>query len=145
MLGRAIKSTLPIASSVLKPLQVNNKQVKQKLENYKNVVKTYYDRGSHKLPPLKEGDNVMIRSGKVWKPGIVLRKHHFIVKSSNGNLLRRNKIFLRKSSNKFPVVPIEGLMVQLYDGTDRPNDPPNLTHISTPNPFPVSPLTHLNN
>lgn len=113
MLGRAIKTTLPTTCSFLKPVQVDAKEVHSKLVRKNLDVKNLYDRSSQELPPLNEGDNVMIKCGKVWEPGIVVRKHEaprsYIVKQVNGNEVRRNRKFLRRTLNKVQLSSYENL------------------------------------
>ncbi|XP_064641934.1 uncharacterized protein K02A2.6-like [Lineus longissimus] len=102
LLGRRLRSQLPVLAEKLKTNQPDSQIVHEKLLQRKNVAKTMHDRHSRKMPyqPLKPGDQVRIQNEKVWTPGEIMAKadqpRSYHVQTSNGNVLRRNRSHMKK-------------------------------------------------
>ena len=71
--------------------------------------KRYHDRGTKALPALQTGVPVTVQQGRTWHPAIVVEKHEaprsFKVKTEDGQILRRNRNFLRQSMEAEPTQP----------------------------------------
>jgi len=94
LMGRRIKSTLPITAELLKPQSQEN--VKEKLTERAQLQKKYFDRhASKELPVLQKGDDVKMKHGKEWISAKVTDKHHsprsYVVQTHDGRKYRRNR------------------------------------------------------
>ena len=56
------------AQTLLKPRIQDPGVVKAQLEEYRKSAKTFFDRGAKPLQPLKENEEVRVRSGNAWLP-----------------------------------------------------------------------------
>lgn len=103
LMGRRLATKLPVSSNLLNKTYVNYKAVKDKLCLKQDKAKFYYNRSCRERDAFEKGDNVVVRNGKVWKPGRIIEKYHtprsYIVQSENKSVIRRNSSHLRKSLN----------------------------------------------
>jgi hypothetical protein len=121
-LGRCTKTTLPTTESLLQPNAVNKGEMEQLKRAQKRQAK-YYNRSSHDLPILAEGDNVRMKpfrlGEKAWKHATVVERldqRSYEVEADNGTLYRRNRVHLKKtneppckpSSEQVHVIPAHG-------------------------------------
>lgn len=102
LMSRTTRTKVPIKESLLQPkLQV---EVKKKLEEIQEKVKIQHDKSARPAKELKSGDNVVYRKNGQWKPATIIRKHEqprsYILENENQNLLRRNRVHLKKSSGR---------------------------------------------
>lgn len=95
-----MRTRLPIYEKLLIPEPLCN--VREKLCNVQSKVKLYYDKSSRQSSDLYSNQNVVIKSGKVWEPAIVIKKSEYLrsyyVKNKLGNLVRKNSYHIRKSN-----------------------------------------------
>lgn len=130
--GRQLKARLPIASELLKRNNLNEVDVKDKIDSKRLNQKRYYDRLAKDLPELNVGDKVIFKkNGKEWHYGQVTRKvnaRSYIIKDYFGNHFRRNRKFISNSQN-------EG-----FHASDQPFE----DHQDQPQPPPIVPA-HLHN
>ena len=91
LMSRRLRSKLPATANHLQPAVVHAKPM---LQEQQRKQKKYYDRGARHLKPLKPGDSVHIRHGKLWKPAVIVKRHlhprSYIV-SCDGAQYRRNR------------------------------------------------------
>ena len=93
-MGRRLRTTLPVAPHVLKPIR-EFPNLREKEELYKEKMKQYYDRrhNARELAPLKPGESVLIKDQN--KPAIVQREAENAPRSylaeSAQNTYRRNR------------------------------------------------------
>lgn len=104
LMGRRIRSNLPIHSDLLKTK--DSKTVCRKKEKQQKKQKMYYDRKARELPPLKPGDKVVIRDYKTnqWSVQGTVRENvalrSYTVATEQGGLLRRNRVDIRPAPNE---------------------------------------------
>ena len=99
-----LRSKLPSTHQMLKPAVVNaTSGLRARQAHYKHT----YDRSAKPLAPLKAGDVVRYRRGKVWEPAVVKAEtgfpRSFKTLHENGEL-RRNRRHLMLTSEKPPVL-----------------------------------------
>ena len=99
MFQRRIKDTLPFKGLPTDPMHDHNKD---ELHDRRNLQKQYHDRGTKPLPPLFRGQQTRYQdvvTGK-WLPATVQAKasepRSYVIKTSDGQTLRRNRIHLRE-------------------------------------------------
>ena len=100
LMGRSLNTRLPTRSLLLKPQTIKLKQMHDTRKHKINKMKYYYDRGTKILTPLKPGDKVRVRDGKVWVAARVLGKasgeRSYWLKVDNGGTYRRNRSHIMK-------------------------------------------------
>ena len=78
-MGRRLRTTLPMATGLLKPETYNAQEIKRSFQKAKDKQKYHYDRhGTRELPPLKPGDHVRVKpehGSKEWKAATVVQSH----------------------------------------------------------------------
>jgi hypothetical protein len=106
LMGRKIRSNLPITSLTLNPCSNSPPNVKDIKEQEKNNQKLYHDQHAEKLSVLIPGDSIRVRQDAKphWKDkGEVLKRvmpRSYNVKTENGAVLRRNRRDLLKIQGK---------------------------------------------
>ena len=107
LFGRRTRTLVPTASKLLKPhIQ---KRVVAKKEQKHQKQKQHYDKSAKELPPLKRGDIVRVQphpkaQSKRWQKARVEKQvdsRSYLVRTENGNIVRRNRKHLRTSSSTF--------------------------------------------
>ena len=101
-MGRRLRTTLPMASGLLKPETYNAQEIKRSFQKAKDKQKYYHDRhGTRELPPIKPGDHVIVKpeqGSKEWKAATVLQSHasprSYLV-DTGSRRIRRNRVALR--------------------------------------------------
>lgn len=102
LMSRRVRTKIPINRELLKPeVQLN---VKEKIVKKQNVSKYYYDKNAKSLSELYVNQNVLIRNGKKWERGVIVKKdgkpRSYWVKCQNNRMLRRNRAHLKPSNNE---------------------------------------------
>lgn len=105
--GRRTRTLVPTASKLLIP-RTQIRVVAKKAEKQKKQ-KQYYDKSTKELPPLKRGDIVRVQpqsnaQSKRWHKARVEKQvdsRSYLVRSENGNIVRRNRKHLRTCSSTF--------------------------------------------
>ncbi|UYV77733.1 K02A2.6-like [Cordylochernes scorpioides] len=99
LMGRKLRTTLPIAPENLNPRLVDSQNLKRKEERRRKDMKSRYDRrcGARDMEELSEGDTVWITDMRIW--GIIKQKastpRSYMVDTPVGTI-RRNRFHLRK-------------------------------------------------
>ncbi|CAM1297967.1 Uncharacterised protein g1983 [Pycnogonum litorale] len=100
--SRRFRTKLPISNTNLMPNVITN--VKGLLQQRQTEMTKYYNRGAKDFKPLKEGEMVRIRDGKLWKPAQVKSEHEtprsYIVETDTGTV-RRNRRHLKRNGNEY--------------------------------------------
>ncbi|UYV76881.1 LAMA2 [Cordylochernes scorpioides] len=109
LMGRKLRTTLPIAPDNLNPKLVDSQTLKRKEGRRRKDMKSRYDRrcGATDMEELSEGDTVWITDMRTW--GIVKKKastpRSYMVDTPVGTL-RRNRFHLRKGYTvQYPADP----------------------------------------
>ncbi|UYV69217.1 K02A2.6-like, partial [Cordylochernes scorpioides] len=109
LMGRKLRTTLPIAPENLNPKLVDSQALKRKEGRRRKDMKSRYDRrcGATDMEELSEGDTVWITDMRTW--GIVKKKastpRSYMVDTPVGTL-RRNRFHLRKGVTvQYPADP----------------------------------------
>lgn len=107
LMSRTCKTKVPISADILKPTLCHN--VSDKLKYRLDRNESYFNKNAKPLPDIDPGQNVTVFNHitKNWDPGQILRKHEsprsYIVQTEHGEIIRRNRVDLRKSQNDFNV------------------------------------------
>ena len=100
LMSRRLRSTLPMTHSLLTP--TINEDVTERLKDRQEKQQVYYNRGARPLPPLSEGDTVQYKTGKSWRPAVVISRcleapRSYLIKNDNNRSIRRNRRHLKKT------------------------------------------------
>ena len=98
LMSRSLNTKVPTLPSLLQPKVVDARpQLEQRQQRHKAV----FDRGSHALTELHQGDVVRVRHNNDWQPAIVRQKdthpRSYIIER-DGCRLRRNHMQLLKTA-----------------------------------------------
>ncbi|XP_068712831.1 uncharacterized protein [Montipora foliosa] len=101
-MGRRLRTTLPMATSLPRPETYNTQEIKRSFQKAMDKQKYHYDRHvTRELPPLKPIDHVRVKpenGSKEWKASTVVQSHasprsYAVVTGSRR--IRRNRVALR--------------------------------------------------
>lgn len=135
LMGRNLNTRMPILPQRLLPTIPNDKEIRSADHSAKAKYKSHYDRrhGVRTLPPLKSGDQVLVRKEGKWsKSGVIVNgdvNNRTYVLNTNGKTERRNRNHLMKI---YPVRPVTQETDKHEDQNpnlpeaqrhDRPEDP----------------------
>ena len=106
LFNRRTKTPLPMTTELFKQKYSTNDR-QRNIKEKQRIVK-YYNRGKKGYKKLYPGQIVRIQpeiGAKSWKKGVIIGEsddtgRSYIVETENGNKLRRNRVHLRKSSEK---------------------------------------------
>lgn len=105
MLGRQIRTTLPVLEKNLRPCLISLEKVAEKDKQAKAAYKHFFDRrhSVRMLPHLNPGDQVLLKldGEKAWSTSGMVVKHtkeprSYLVQTQSGNVLRRNRRHLQR-------------------------------------------------
>lgn len=74
LMGRRLRTTVPQTTEMLIPQRYDPEEVIGKLKERQVRQKSYHDKSSRLLMPLKEGETVRIQEDKKWKPAQVVKQ-----------------------------------------------------------------------
>ncbi|XP_034256895.1 uncharacterized protein LOC117654396 [Thrips palmi] len=102
LMSRKCRTLVPILNKNLEPKVVKVKQVLKRLQD---KVKSQHDLHANRKPVnFSQGDSVVVRRGKKWQKGNIVRKlsgnRSYVVELLGGGQLRRNTWHLKHSSTK---------------------------------------------
>jgi len=112
LMSRRTRTLLPTAAKQLCPEVQDPELIKDKIRLRRQRAKLYYDQGAKPLPDLEEGQSVLLQPQAVktpWESGACLGRagdRSYLVKTSGGSVLRRNRKFIRPRPNESSA-PIE--------------------------------------
>ncbi|KAK3107010.1 hypothetical protein FSP39_004902 [Pinctada imbricata] len=103
--GRQLRSILPILPSQLTPKVMDHSRARSIMQANKDRTTKVYNRSSHILPPLKEGEIARLQQdSRIWKPCQIISRLNdksYAIKTPNGTTFRRNRRHLTKSNEEF--------------------------------------------
>lgn len=103
LMGRVLRSTLPVSSEVLRP--ATPKGVHQELQTLQKKQACHYNVGAKTMSKLNAGNTVHIETNRGWQPGLIVSKRNeprsYNVVNEAGQQFRRNRRHLRKTNHKF--------------------------------------------
>ena len=100
--SRRTRTLLPICNQLLLPEVATN--VEENIRCRRQKAKQQYDKGAKQLPLLTVGQTIRVQPvvcGDKWKKATVLKKdgeQSYLVKTSNGQIYRRNRKYLRSTN-----------------------------------------------
>lgn len=105
LFGRRTRTRLPTTSALLKPMAKQPSVVADRLTQYRETAKKYYDVGAKELVKLQTGDTVRVRTAdKQWQPAELLpsseqptQPRSYNVRVPSGRVWRRNRRDLLKT------------------------------------------------
>ena len=107
LMSRRTRHTLPISDELLKPKVVENVRQKKMLKHQQS--KFQYDKGAKDLPELVIGQSVRMAPlpndrERKWRLGTCMEQHspRSYVVDVNGHLYRRNRKYIRATSEAIP-------------------------------------------
>uniref|UniRef100_A0A8D8X1C6 RNA-directed DNA polymerase n=1 Tax=Cacopsylla melanoneura TaxID=428564 RepID=A0A8D8X1C6_9HEMI len=102
MMGRLIRTKIPINSHKLKPISGLGKihhSLKTKMRQSQLNQKKYYDKKTRLEKPFQSGENVLVREGERWIRGKIIQSteypRSYWVKTEKGSKVRRNTLHLK--------------------------------------------------
>lgn len=101
LMGRVLKSRLPVTKRTLQPQICDQEIVEKKLMDKKLNREKFYNQSAKSLPRLKENEMILLKKENSWVPAIVKKSfndHSYLVEDEYGTIYRRNRIFLRQRS-----------------------------------------------
>lgn len=114
LMGRVLRTQIPISEKVLKPETVN---VEVKRQNHLDKVKHNYDQTAKSKEDYHSGENIwLLDTDNRWYPAVIVEKlsnvpRSYIVKNCNGVILRRNSKFIRKRCSHIPQTQTDHLWI----------------------------------
>lgn len=103
MFNRRVKTKILVHTKLLQPAIPRN--LHNNLTEKQIQVKNYHDLHAKKREQFREGENVLVRTGKVWEPAKIISKHNtprsYIIINSKGNVVKRNSSHLKKTKTEF--------------------------------------------
>ncbi|KYN20537.1 Uncharacterized protein K02A2.6 [Trachymyrmex cornetzi] len=107
MFNRRVKTKVPVHVKLLQPAVPQN--VHKKLVENQVRAKNYHDLHAKKREDFREGENVLVKTGKVWEPARIVSKHDtprsYMIINNKGNIVGRNSSHLKKTKTE----PIFGM------------------------------------
>ncbi|XP_048252587.1 uncharacterized protein K02A2.6-like [Haliotis rufescens] len=120
LMGRRLRSDLPVQYAMLRPEVVDCDVVKQAISQSRETQKVYYDQRAHPRPPIQVNDSVRLRQGKDWIPAKVVKSastpRSLVVRTQGGSEYRRNKHDLIPTKEN---LPDDCSIIQSPDGTTQ--------------------------
>lgn len=97
LMSRKLRTKLPILKKNLKPKLINYRRHRRLKKEKQEKLKTYYNKRTKNLKPLKKGEKVFYKKSpsSEWEPGTVAEKcdtpRSFIINDNQGHLYRRTR------------------------------------------------------
>ena len=128
LMSRRLNDKLPTAFKLLQPAVVKSATCDLKRRQEKQ--KLYFDRGTCPLKEHNVGDNVRLRRGKTWVPGVITSKgpapRSYQVTTTDGGVYRRNRKFINAAPDLITTSPTPS--------QDASSANVSVKHYSTPPP-----------
>lgn len=137
LMGRRLKTVLPVTSAQLKPRILPNSRAG--LQDRQKVMAHYYNRGTRHLSKFASGENCRIRRNGTWERATVVSPHDsprsYNVMTQDGAQYRRNRVHLAPDPDKSPL----NIVVDSHDDITAPEpvSPVLPTLLPRPNSPPV--------
>lgn len=134
---------MPTSEALLKPQGIEPQNVTQKLHEYRERQKFYYDRGTRPQKPIGQNDAVRVFTKRGWEPAEYVReaelpRSHIIKAGEHAREYRRNRSHLmRTGETPHEIKPIRNPYVPMNLETRKPIA--KQTQIGNPDRGPMSP------
>ena len=105
LMGRRTRTLLPTTETLLKPDGIPGKMLLGLAKTTQQRQAKYYNQHARDLPLLEEGDRVRLQPfqrNRPWQSGTVVKRldeRSYEVETESGSVLRRNRVYLRKSAD----------------------------------------------
>ena len=101
-MGRRTRTRLPVSNKSLEPTCINPQTVTDRLKDYRNSSKYFYDKHSKGLETIEPGDSIRYKTGKTWTPAQLISENSsnprsFKIKTPSGRVINRNRRHLLKT------------------------------------------------
>ena len=127
LMSRVLRTQIPISNEQLKPKVIN---VEEKRKIHSEKVESHYNQTCKIAQEFHSNEKVwLIHQNGQWHPAVIVKKladfpRSYLVKSSEGSILRRNSKFLRKRITEERIDP--SLLLFFESESDIKNDEPTL-------------------
>ena len=144
LMGRRTKTRIPTMETLLKPRGIDPAEVTEKLQEYREKQKYYYDCGAKPLSPIGPGDAIRMRTRRGWQPAEYVReaetpRSHVVKSGEQAREYRRNRSQLLKTMEpKHTVRPIPRTYIPMMNtpSVERRYETPVVRPPETPPPLP---------
>jgi len=133
LMGRTLRTTLPVLRDQLNPKIPNTSLIQDKMEMSRQREKKYYDLGAKPFPYINIGEyTIFQQDNHTWKPAVVTKQvnsRSYVVKAPTGNTYRRNRRHHTKSNESPPSNSIDHSCQSSYshDSPSPDKEPVNST------------------
>ena len=109
LMSRRTLTQIPTSEVLLQPYTLPVTRVHDRLEQYREKQKRYYDRGTKPLPPLTAAGGIRVHTKTGWKPAEYVHQHemprsHVIKAGDEARTYRRNRRMLLQSRERPHIV-----------------------------------------
>ena len=131
LMGRRLRTSIPVTEDLLKPQLYDPEDVLPKLKERQRKQKLQHDRKAKELPPLRDGEVVRVREGNKWKPARVTQvlpsPRSYKVETERGEYRRNRRHLLRTEESQIPEITPTPDVSNDEDLTDTEVEPPSVT------------------
>ena len=109
LMGRTLRSLLPVTNRSLRPKTPLHKQIRSNIQLKRRKEKKYYDSKSKELSRINVGDSVRVKHPRsLWRPAVCIGEHSirsYIIRTPDGGEYRRNRRHLLPTNEQVDVNP----------------------------------------
>ena len=142
LMGRRLRTSIPVTEDLLKPQLYDPEDVLPKLKERQRKQKLQHDRKAKELPPLRDGEVVRVREGNKWKPARVTQvlpsPRSYKVETERGEYRRNRRHLLRTEESQIPEITPTPEVSNDEDLTDTEVEP---SSVRVAHENPVTPPT----
>ena len=117
LMGRRLRTFIPVTEDMLKPQLYDPEEVLPKLKERQRKQKVQHDRTAKELPPLKEGEVVRLKEGSKWKPARVTQilpsPRSYEVETEKGVYRRNRRHLLKTEESQTPDVTTDDVPMEI--------------------------------
>ena len=117
LMGRRLRTFIPVTEEMLKPQLYDPEEVLPKLKERQRKQKVQHDRTAKELPPLKEGEVVRLKEGNKWKPARVTQilpsPRSYQVETEKGVYRRNRRHLLKTEESQTPDVTTDDVPMEI--------------------------------
>lgn len=131
LFSRRVRTKIPVHTNLLKPIVPHNAH--DKIVEKQRGTKAYHDLTAKPREGFETGENVLVKTEKVWEPAKVVTQHKsprcYLILNNKGNVLRRNSSHLKKTHTELHTDSEPDLAkanVPNYNNKEKPNVNPSL-------------------
>ena len=121
LMGRRLRTFIPVTEEMLKPQLYEPEEVLPKLKERQRKQKVHHDRTARELPPLKEGEVVRLKEGRKWKPArvthILPSPRSYQLETEKGVYRRNRRHLLKTEESQTPDVETDDVPMEIESDT----------------------------